>query len=224
MQGESHTSTLCRKSSLGLNSCKMGQKTVEMCSPDRQVQVLGCFLEKQTLGSLCQRKKRTPRPLSVISEKNSVCDGKRVHLCLRHESLAYVWRYYPQRGVYRDFKDTVCCHQGNIFFLEKLVDNETMPGLILCATKVWLRRQRVLVFDWSDLQAGHFIVEKYMTHHKEENQTTPNIPLANLQQLVSSVPNQLQSVMKRKGDETQGKHASIPTSIPTFKCVAVIKV
>ncbi len=73
-------------------------------------------------------------------------------------------------------------------------------------TTSWLRRRRIRVLKWPAC-----------SHHKEEDATKKtvekleacirqewdNIPIPKLEQLISSVPRRLQTVIKRRGDATQ---------------------
>ena len=93
-------------SSLGLKSSDMDWKTVETCSLVRRVHISACFWEKQTLDSMCQRRKRPSRLLPRKSAKTSLCDGIGVHQCLRHGWSAYMWRYHWCRGLWWNFGET----------------------------------------------------------------------------------------------------------------------
>ncbi len=69
----------------------------------------------------------------------------------------------------------------------------------------------------ASLQSRSFAHRKHLAHHKEEDATKKtveqleacirqewdNIPIPKLEQLVSSVPRRLQTVIKRRGDATQ---------------------
>ncbi len=71
----------------------------------------------------------------------------------------------------------------------------------------------------ASLQSRSFTHRKHLAHHKEEDATRrpktveqleacirqewDNIPIPKLEQLVSSVPRRLQTVIKRRGDATQ---------------------
>ena len=94
--------------------------------------------------------------------------------------------------------------------------SRTMPGLILheLQQRGFIGIECVCLTGLPAVRSVSYW--KCMAHHEEENQITTveqlkscihkewaKIPLAKLQQLISSVPQQLQSVIKRKGDITQ---------------------
>uniref|UniRef100_A0A9J7WZK0 Tc1-like transposase DDE domain-containing protein n=1 Tax=Cyprinus carpio carpio TaxID=630221 RepID=A0A9J7WZK0_CYPCA len=80
-------------------------------------------------------------------------------------------------------------------------------------TKSWLRRKRLRVLDWpacspdlSPIENVWRILKRPKTVEKLEaciRQEWDNIPIPKLEQLVSSVPRRLQTVIKRRGDDTQ---------------------
>ena len=86
-------------------------------------------------------------------------------------------------------------------------------------TTAWLRRHRVRVLDWpacspdlSPIENVWRIMKRRIRQRRPRtveqlksciHQEWAKIPLAKLQQLISSVPKRLQSVIKRKGDVTQ---------------------
>ena len=90
----------------------------------------------------------------------------------------------------------------------------------------WLRRHRVRVLDWpacnpdlSPIENVWRIMKRRIRQRRPRtveqlksgiHKEWAKIPLAKLQQLISSVPKRLQSFIKRKGDVTRGKHASVP--------------
>ncbi len=87
-------------------------------------------------------------------------------------------------------------------------------------TTSWLRRRRIRVLKWpacslSPIENIWRIIKRKMRQRRHKTveqleayirQEWDNIPIPKLEQLVSSVPRLLQTVIKRRGDATQYEH------------------
>ncbi len=97
-------------------------------------------------------------------------------------------------------------------------------------TTSWLRRRRIRVLkDLSPIENIWHIIKRKMRQRRPKTveqleacirQEWDNIPIPKLEQLVSSVPRRLQTVIKRRGDATQCKHGLVPTFL---RCVDAMK-
>ena len=124
------------------------------------------------------------------------------------------------KGTYRFWSNT-CCHPSNVFFMDApAYFSKTMPNHISARlTTAWLRSKRVRVLDWpacspdlSPIENVWRIMKRKIRQRRPRTveqlklyikQEWERIPPTKLQQLVSSVPKRLLSVVKRKGDVTQ---------------------
>ncbi len=94
-------------------------------------------------------------------------------------------------------------------------------------TTAWLRSRRVQVLNWpayspdpSPIENTWCIIKLKMCQRRPQTlqqletyirQEWDQIPTPKLQKLITSMPRCLQTVLKRRGDATRGKHAPVPT-------------
>ena len=208
-------------SSMGTpKSSEMDRKTVEMHSLVRRVHISACFGEKRMSDSTCQRWKRPSRLLPTKSAKTSLCDGMGVHQC----PLAWVICIYVKvplmwRLMLEFWRDICCCQEDDFSQELHVYFSRTMPGLILheLQQRGFVGIECVCLTGLPAVQIC-LLLKNVWRIMKRKNQTRrpqtveqlkscihqwAKIPLPKLQQLISSVPKWLQSVIKRKGDVTQ---------------------
>ncbi len=154
-----------------------------------------------------------------------------LHECVWHGQLTHLERYIqvleqhmlPSRR--RLFQGRPCIFQH---------DN-ARPHTASITTS-WLRRRRIRVLKWpacspdlSPIENIWRIIKRKMRQRRPKTveqleacirQEWDNIPIPKLEQLVSSVPRRLQTVIKRRGDATQCKHGLVPTFL---RCVDATK-
>ena len=144
----------------------------------------------------------------------------------------YVKVLLMRRLMFEFWRDTYCCQDDeftlelHVYFSRTMPHSAQRPHSAQVIT-AWLRRHRVRVLDWLYCSPDRSSIENVWRIMKRRirqwrprtaeqlksciDQEWAKIPLAKLQQLISSVPKRLQSVIKRKVMLPSGKHAFVPT-------------
>ncbi len=124
--------------------------------------------------------------------------------------------------VYPSSRTNICSHPDNCLFQGRpciFQHDQCQTTLTASITTSWLRRRRIRVLKWpacspdlSPIENIWRIIKRKMRQRRPKTveqlrslyrQEWDNIPIPKLEQLVSSVPRRLQTVIKRRGDATQ---------------------
>ncbi len=149
-----------------------------------------------------------------------ISDGMGLHECVWHGQLTHLernhqcWKVYPSsRTTYAPIQTSSLQRRPCIF------QHDNARPHTASITTSWLRRRRIRVLKWpacspdlSPIENIWHIIKRKMRQRKPKTveqleacirQEWDNIPIPKLEQLVSSVPRRLQTVIKRRGDATQ---------------------
>ncbi len=139
-----------------------------------------------------------------------------VHTCIHYGQLACFERHYECWKVYKGFSATYAPLQMTCISI-----GQCKTTYCSYYTTAWLRTKRGLpavqifhleniwrIIQWKICQRWPQTLQQLETYIRQEwDQTaTPK-----LQKLITSIPRHLQTVLKRRGDVNDGKHAPVPT-------------
>ncbi len=166
--------------------------------------------------------KRTRRTQVVISAQFRACisDGMGLHECVWHGQLTHLERHHQCWKVYPSSRTTYAPIQTSSLSGKTLhFQHDNARPHTASITTSWLRRRRIWVLKWpacspdlSPIENIWRIIKRKMRQRRPKTveqleacirQEWDNIPIPKLEQLVSSVPRRLQTVIKRRGDATQ---------------------
>ncbi len=147
---------------------------------------------------------------SKLSSEACISDGMGLHECVWHGQLTHLERHHQCWKVYIQVLE-----QHMLPSRHRLFQGRAHTASI---TTSWLRR-RIRVLKWpacspdlSPIENIWRIIKRKMWQRRPKiveqleaciRQEWDNIPIPKLEQLVSSVPRLLQTVIKRRGDATQ---------------------
>ncbi len=193
---------------------------VENCSVVRRIKIWSSFgklgrhvirtKEDKDNPSCYQRSVQKPASLMVWGLHECVWHGQLTHLERHHQC----WKVYPSsRTTYAPIQTSSLSGKTLHF------QHDNARPHTASITTSWLRRRRIRVLKWpafspdlSPIENIWRIIKRKMRQRRPKTveqleacirQEWDNIPIPKLEQLVSSVPRRLQTVIKRRGDATQ---------------------
>ncbi len=162
------------------------------------------------------KRTRQPKLLSALSSEACISDGMGLHECVWHGQLTHLEGTINAERYIQVLEQHMLPSRRRLFQGRPCIfQHDNARPHTASITTSWLRRRRIRVLKWpacspdlSPIENIWRIIKRKMRQRRPKTveqleacirQEWDNIPIPKLEQLVSSVPRRLQTVIKRKG-------------------------